>query len=299
MGATPQKTTIIRALIVVVALIAAEMCVIVPAQAAFLVANVTTSPALMPSFINESSYHTGTTGTASSILDVQAYPFYPGGVGPIFGYHGIGTASADFLKLGASSRVILNNFSPSSYASNTLILSQAQADDDITVPGSGPGFFQLLFHLSGSAASSNASLMQGGVFFTSSIGSQTGVNVNSFSLGFLPTGDLQSSLVPITLGVPFHIRGFLQTSMVVVGSGDDVGPIDAGIFFGNTAAITGVNVFDANGTQLTSFTILSDSGTDYAHIVAEPQGVPAPSTIVMLSLGVATAWMLCGRKLYA
>jgi len=270
MGATPRKTTTIRALVVSVTLVAAALCAGVPAQAALRVANVTTSPALIPSYINESSYHESTTGTASSILDKEAYAYYTAGQVLHFGYHGIGTASADFLKLGASSHVILNNYSSLQYGSNTLLLSQAQVADDITVPGSGPGFFQLHFHLSGSASTSNANVIEGGVLFSSSIDSQAGLSVNSFALGFLPTGDLQTDLVPITFGVPFHIDAFLQTSVVTGSSAEDVGPIDAGIFFGNTAAITGVDVFDADRIRLTSFTILSDSGTDYVHIVPEP-----------------------------
>jgi hypothetical protein len=272
----------------VLVLLAAELFASVPAEAGVLQADVNTANALIPNFINESSHHTGTTGTAASSLDKLAYARFHGNV-LFFGYHGTGTASASFPSLGASSEVILNDFSNLEYNSSTILASAAQADDDITVPGSGPGFFQLLFHLSGSGFSTS-SLIEGGVFFSASAGSG-GVSVNSFALGFLPTGDLQTPLAPITFGVPFHIRTFLETSIEIVGAGTDPGPIDAGIFYGHTAAITGVNVFDANGAPLRSFTILSDSGTDYAH----PQSgsaVPEPSSIILW--GIAALCLTIG-----
>jgi hypothetical protein len=300
-GITTRKAMTIRALAVGVALAAAELCGTAPAQAGSLLqAGVSTGNALVPSFINESSYHTGTTSTAASGLDVEAYAAYPGGV-LTFGYHGDGRASADFLKLGAASHLILNNYDNLEYNSNSLFMSTAQSDDDLTVPGSGTGFFQLFFHLSGAGGSTNVGLIGGGVFFAATITTPEGglgdVRRISFDVLHLPTGDLQTPLVPITFGVPFHIRDILQTSIVTTGGGEDVGPIDAGIFYGHTAAMTGVKVFDASGAELSSFTILSDSGTDYAHIGAEANVVPEPSSLVMSSimLGLFGTGWFCRR----
>jgi hypothetical protein len=257
-------------------------------QAALVTADVGIA-ALEPDFLDDFSHHESAVGPVSSFLEKQEY--FRGGLG-LFAYHGIGTASASYLSLGASSRVILNDYTSLEYDSTQLIQSVAQLNDDITVPGSGPGFFELKFHLSGNGGSSNPSLILGGVFFNANINFLGGVTLNSFSLGFLPQGDVTTGLIPITLGVPFHITAQLQTTVQSLGPGSDPGPIDAGIFYGNTAALTGVQAYDSDRNPLESFTVLSDSGTDYLNIPM----VPEPAAAFLLAPAAVAALRRTRKK---
>ena len=227
---------------------------------AVVTANVHVS-ALIPNLLDRTDEHIAASGSVSAALDVEAYYQNPN-----FNYHGTGTASATQLTLGSSSQVILNNYTFEAYDDSRLIVAIAQLDDDITIAGSGPGYFEMSFHLSGNGADSDPLIVQAGVIFSGGIAALGGFNLNSFSLGYMPLGDISTGPVLIEFGVPFHIIAQVYTTVEVFGAGPDVGPIISGVYYGNTAAMTGVQVFDAEGIAMDSFSILSASGTDYLNI---------------------------------
>lgn len=230
-----------------------------------------------PDSLDESRYAEGTIGTQSVLLDRLEGAFYTGTT-LHYRYHGTGTAAASgFVAVGTSTQVILEDYSPLSYDSSTLMGSTAQVDDMVTVAGSGPGFIQYTFNLSGMAANSNPSLIRSGLFFNAFIAGDSQITLNSFSLGYYPTGDFVTAMIPITFGTPFRYFLQLQTFVQAVASDTDPGPIISGIFYGDTARLTALAVFDQNGNPIAAPVITSDSGTTY--------NVPEPASALVLLAG--------------
>jgi hypothetical protein len=107
------------------------------------------------------------------------------------------------------------------------------------------------------------------------------LTLHSGSLGFYPTGSFVSSSIPYTLGVPFNLSGSLSTfASIVAQPYEDPGPITAGIFYQNTAAITGVEVFDSLGNPVPGASLIGEGGNSYP--------IPEPASLVLagLALGV-------------
>jgi hypothetical protein len=234
------------------------LTIVSQAHASNVLASVVVS-SLEPDFLDEFSVHQSPTGSVSSYLNVEGIPNYPG-------FHATGTASAAFLSLGASSQVLLTSYYPAAYDNTTLTSSTAVVDDMATIAGSGPGFVQFDFNLSGSEAASHRNFMRGDVYFRMTAGTDpgnTGITVTS-TPSSLPVGSFQTPLMPIIFGQPFPLSSTLMTSINKVSPENHDGAMTAGIYYGNTVSITGVHVYDANSIELTSFTIVSDSGTNYA-----------------------------------
>jgi hypothetical protein len=228
------------------------------AHASNVLASVVVS-SLEPDFLDEFSIHQSPTGSVSSFLDVQGIPNYPG-------FHATGTAATAFLSLGASSQVLLASYYPAAYDSTTLTSSTAAMDDMATIPGSGPGFVQFDFNLSGSEAASHRNFMRGDVYFRMTAGTNpgnTGLTVTS-TPSSLPLGNFQTPLMPIIFGQAFPLYATLITSINTVSPMNHDGAMTAGIFYGNTVSFTGMHVYDANSDPVSSFSIASDSGTNYA-----------------------------------
>ena len=237
--------------------------------------------ALTPNFLDGFDSQHDNVGPVTATLHKQEYF---SGVFQKFAYDGLGVARADFTSLGTSSRVKLIDYTPLRFDSSQLLQSVAQFDDDITVPGSGAGFFEMTFSLSGSESISGPSPIAGGVFFNANINFLGGVTLNSFPLRILPQGIVTTGLVPVTLGVPFHVVAFLQTTIETVSADPALlgGTYTAEIDYLHTAALTGVQAYDQDRNPLSSFTTLSGSGTNYAAISSVP--LPAVLWLVMASM---------------
>jgi hypothetical protein len=214
------------------------------------------------SLYNESSSHIGTMGGVSSYLDQQA--FYAFGLGGSI-FHGTGTASATYGSLGCSTQVLLRQYESDSYSGSTFMTSTAQFSDTITIPGASK--IQLTFHLSGNARDSDPTLIKSLINFSTGFSS-----INSGALGFYPQGDFTTPVISVTPGQPLNMQVQLMTQVNTSGAGPS-GPVDAGIYYSNTARLTLIQAFDASGTPLSNYTINAASGTSYPTTVTPP---PAP-----------------------
>ncbi len=280
---TDCSRRLVRYPILIAALcIAVAFVVVAPAHASNLSVYAGVS-ALQPGFLNAFDAQSDAIGPVTATLHKQEYFL---GVFQDFAYDGFGVASANYTALGASSRLRLTDYTPLRFGGSQLFQSGAQFDDDITVAGSGPGFFEMTFNLSGSAARSDPGPVGGGVFFNANINFIGGVTLNSFPSGALPQGVVTTGLIPITLGVPFHVVAQLVTSIVTLESSPafNGGSFTAQIDYLNTAAITGVQAYDAQRNPLPSFTTDSVSGTNYAAI----SSVPLPGGVWLLALSIVT-----------
>jgi hypothetical protein len=186
---------------------------------------------------------------------------------------GGGAAAAYFGYLGARvDATIANYFGPGdSFMPSGS--SNARFKDNLTITtGPASGTLKFSFSLSGFGSSSDvAGVFPNLVFdvesttdgiFTSSI-----LDINSSSPPNFPSGVYTTSAIQYTLGVPFNITASLGVGLEG-GVSTVSGTITAAVLYYDTAALTGVQVFDSFGNPAASFSISSASGTGYP--VPEP-----------------------------
>lgn len=264
----------------VVAMLGSLLLVAAPVRAAMVTSNVAVS-ALEPDFLDSFSVHNSPSGPVSSFLNVEGIPNYPG-------FHATGTSVAGFGSLGVSAQLLTPNYAPAGFDSGTLIRSQATFGDQLTIPGSGTGFVEFQFNLSGSAANSHSDVLRSFMNFVVSVAGNSRIALSSGALGFYPTGTFSTGLVPITFGVPFSFDGYLDGSVDGMTADLYEGSVVSGIFYGNTAALVGMQAYDANQLPLGSFAVTSDSGINYAALV------PLPA--MTLPFGLALLGALIGGR---
>ena len=110
---------------------------------------------------------------------------------------------------------------------------------------------------------------------------QTGTLDGFGAPSFLSFGGLTTVYadVPITFGMS---NDFRMGMLAWAGAGNGSGTLDSG--FGNTAKITGIELFDGAGNALPNFSIVSGSGTRYT--ANGVQVVPESGTRLLLIIGL-------------
>ncbi|MBZ5725052.1 MAG: PEP-CTERM sorting domain-containing protein [Acidobacteriia bacterium] len=169
--------------------------------------------------------------------------------------------------------------------------------DNLTVNGpAGSGFVQFVLDLTGSISFS------GGIpVMTDPNVAESGTN-NLLAMAFLDltdysadqdwsqvvigSGSVTTPMVPVQFGTELSFRLVLGSSAQMIGGNFPApasGTVD--VNFGNTAHITSVRVFDANGAPISSgFSFASTSGYDYS--LAAESAVPEPATWTLLVVGL-------------
>ncbi len=246
-------------------------------------------------------------GTVGQFFDLQTS--VPVGPLTIFGEASV-NARASYLTLGASA---IGTYVGPIAAGNVPAASAsslARFEDTLTIPGSGQGLIAYTFALSGFVFADvagtefflpNAQPLYptAGASLVLSQGPSSAELGDSIGFGVGPDQifDVQlnqqtfvTQLLPFTFGTPFNLRVDLTANVnfdifkafsldQIAGLGITGEPAHFGANFFDTAQLTGIQVFDADGNPIPDFTIQADSGTQY------PLGVPEPDTIALLGIG--------------
>lgn len=189
------------------------------------------------------------------------------------GAAGSGFASANFNLLGARA---------SSAGSTADVISIAEFTDQVmfSTPGSGPGFLGFTQGLNGTITGVGGGA-EANVLFTVNYNDLAGCRLQ-FSQN-AAIGRNCISMIPITFGVvnTFTIDASL-TTQAKFGSAESN--------FSQTAEITNVGLFDANGNFIENVSLTGGSGTTYG-------AVPEPSGLLLLSAGLVGLAGASRRKL--
>lgn len=169
--------------------------------------------------------------------------------------------------------------------SGGMVRYRFEVDGSLSAPGlPGPALFGESYmvldvqHGSGPVYEvMNASLVRGGLGKISNRSVPSGWVT---SPGSLSGGSAFLFDMPIVWGQPWDVTvGLLAWSY---------GTADTDFF--STARLTGLELFDANGAQITDFSLRSASGASYAN------AVPEPSAAVLLMAGLLGVALLRGRR---
>jgi hypothetical protein len=257
-----------------------------------------------PGFPSVNVQFPSNSGTVGQFFDLQTSvlpePFTVSGEASV-------NARASYLTLGASaSGQYVGPLGTNTPAA--VVNSLARFEDTLTIPGSGQGLIAYTFALSGflNAGESFSGLPESGPllpFAQASLSLSQGPSTAELggAIGFFEgpgqffdvlvnQQTFVTQLLPFTFGTPFALRVDLKASVnfdifkafspeQIVALGIIQEQADASANFFDTAQLTGIQVFDADGNPIPDFTIQADSGTQY------PLGVPEPDTITLLGIG--------------
>jgi hypothetical protein len=186
-----------------------------------------------------------------------------------------------------------------------------QAIDSLTIGGgTGQGFLNLIWTVTGSTASSGYTAAGNGAEASMSISvysnGRIDPNTGAVVQGFGTTGSIYGGGTYAMFadgGLPFYFGLPLQLttlSIVSAGAGFDRNnppPTFAGVAsadFFHTAILTGIEAFDAFGNRIANITLSSESGTIYPLSIAA--AVPEPQTYAMLLAGLLMLGFLVRQR---
>ncbi len=258
----------------------------------------------------------GLTGGVSNVIHVGvgALPAISGTnlpaanyLGSGFGtYSGTANANANFGSLSVSADGTVTGPEPANGYAESIGL--AIASDTINIPA-GTAFMEFKFTLNGGLSQSANDLAAGTMEVQVQVGSVTqeifyGLisegSAGAFGPGAVPapgcvvgTGNFEctnapisTTMLPVTpgMGVAFDLGLMVTTDLLNGASSVDPSP-------GMT--LSGIELFDANGNPISTFSLTSGSGAVYgaSGLVSEPQSaVPEPSMAWLLTAGLFLAF---------
>jgi len=226
----------------------------------------------------------------------------------IWSASGSSTANAEFGKVGAAGSGTM----ASSGDANTVVGFEAAAlfTESMTVADAlrngQPGSAVLHFSIDGSIAVSGGSAAffanyqkdSGPVFTLMTASIQAGTptfspSTGSGAAGYVVTptsisgsGVFETVPLDLVFGTPFDLTfGVFAYAIPRAGS--------ASSSFASTALLTGIDIFDAAGSRVEDFSIVSGSGTRYGPQGVQIAAIPEPTTAALLATGLAgmfAAW---------
>ncbi len=211
-------------------------------------------------------------------------------------YGGRSAASAGYGSLGTAVSVNYNDFIATAAFQGS---AEAFFRDHLTITAPGSGTVVFSMKLDGTA-SSNAPgvvlprLQFGFVAFNDQGGAR--IDIASIRDGY-PNGVFQAPALNFVSGEAVTLSGLMLVDLLQVAPSFG-GPLFADILYGNTATLSGIEVFDAFGAPVSDFTIASASGTAYGRygVLAPPAAVPEPGMWLMLIGGFAALGSALRRR---
>ena len=260
----------------------------------------------------------------ASVIDSISAP-------PVFGYLGQATAQAGFGHVGTAAEVQVSSINPFPEGGLEAV-GQANASDTLMFSGGTTVRFGFTLHVptvdlcglaAGPSGPCDIQLARALSSFSAQVKPQFTFGANptqvdyevSDTMGALSTeitgtwnpqtGVLLSD--PISLIDPFTgqmvpgVDVFMGSTSFGIASGVDPAAVEqitrAAAIFGDTATLTGILVFGADGKLIPDVTITSASGTAYPLATAGPApGVPEPSTLALIALGFAIIGGIIWRR---
>jgi hypothetical protein len=264
----------------------------------------------------------GLAGSTSNITNAGTTPANSatvlnnaGFVGGTGNYNGNANASANFGSLSAGTSGALVGTEPANGTAEAVGFAIAQ--DTINIAGSGTGSVSFQFTINGGLSQGGADLSEGEILVQLQLGSSPdpafyGNISESSSLtegsagGSIPgctdgtgsfectNGIISTVALPITFGTATDFDLGLLASTDILQGTSSVDPFPG-------LSLTGIDVFDANGAPIDSFSITSGSGAVYGAngLISEPppvSAVPEPFTLSLFGTGLACAVAMRRRK---
>lgn len=203
-------------------------------------------------------------------------------------YGGRAAASASFGRLGTDAAVSFNDFRATAAF---LAAADATFRDNLTImaPVSGTVVFSIM--LEGSASTNVPGIVMPRLQFGLTAYNDLDVShidVSSTRDGFV-NGVLRARPMNFVSGAPVTLSVTMLADVLQIAPSLG-GPLLADVSYGNTAVLSGIEVFDEFGASVLDFTITSDSGTAYGRygVLGSPtMGVPEPGVWIMLIGGFA------------
>jgi hypothetical protein len=217
-------------------------------------------------------------------------------------YSGAASASANFGSLRVSADGALTGPEPANGVAESIGL--AIADDTINIPA-GTGFMELQYTFNGGLSQSANDVASGDIAVQVQVGSVTqeifyGLISEGAAGAFGPNGVgvpgcvtgtdnfectnalISTTMLPVTpgMGVTFDLGLMVSTDLLGGPSSVDPSP---------GMSLTGIELFDANGNPISTFSITSGSGAVYGAngLVSEPvSSVPEPAMAWVLASGL-------------
>jgi len=157
--------------------------------------------------------------------------------------------------------------------------------DNLTIAGSGNGFFDMTIseHGSFSSIGGPGATVDGEVVDELQISPNDGSSIRECAV--LIANASCTVEVPVVFGSSFFFRDFFDVQVTAF-----LGTASIEADFIHTANLGDFQVFDANHNLITDPTIISESGFDYSQL--EP--VPEPDTLAIIICGILAIWYMRG-----
>ena len=184
------------------------------------------------------------------------------------------------------------------------VYTAAYFEDALTFFSNAPGgTWAFTFTIDGTGSGPNSSLFEGvhtdtwGGFYAGAVGTpHTPTFIDTTNTSVHVT--VQSEPIPWSAGVPVAIEASLGPALSMTCNIGILSPCDfwnaaAVSDFGDTAILTGIELFDETGAPITNFSVKSQSGTQYT---ANGVVVPEPSSLELLTLVCALVFIALRRS---
>ena len=256
----------------------------------------------------------GIQALVSDVFQTNIIPVAPGEPPSFSGltYHftGDGVAFANFGQIGAGSFFIVSSATPALFFQDlgpgrTFSAGGAAAsasfDDILPITSNKGTSAKMVFTIGGSlalcvpetAVNCNPDIvnptMSFGVIANGTPVGNVIIDPNGSHGSFFDplTGRLTTSAIPISRPIDLAVSIEAQIGFVGLSELSDAFTTGGTVDFAETATLSDIEVFDANGNPVSDFTVSSQSGTHYP-LSSQVTGVPEPGTAALLLCGATS-----------